>query len=68
MLFSFHAVLRDARFVFIERDTDGSGLLDMVDMSAAMRALKVDLSDDDIKALFKACEYTRICPPIVPKR
>lgn len=44
--------MRDVRLVFDERDADKSGRIDMAAMCAAMRALSVDLSDDEIKALF----------------
>lgn len=46
-------VLVDIRRVFEERDTDKSGRIDMSEMSAAMKDLKVDLSEDEVKTLFK---------------
>lgn len=40
--------------VFDERDVDKSGLIDMSEMSAAMNALKVNLSEEEVRSLFKA--------------
>lgn len=45
--------MNDIRQVFHERDTDQSGRIDMCEMSTAMKDLKVNLSEDEIKALFK---------------
>lgn len=53
----------DIRMVFDERDTDKSGHIDMSEMSAAMKDLKVNLSEDEVKTLFKA----RTSPPF-PRR
>lgn len=45
--------MQDIRRVFDERDTDKSGRIDMCEMSAAMKGLKVNLSEDEVKTLFK---------------
>eukprot|EP00903_Cladosiphon_okamuranus_P012072 g11333.t1 len=47
----------DIRRVFEERDTDKSGRIDMCEMSAAMKVLKVELSEDEVKALFKMADF-----------
>ena len=47
------SVMSDVRKVFEDRDTDNSGLLDMSEMSAAMKALNVKLSEDEVKSLFE---------------
>jgi len=46
-------VIQDIRKVFEERDTDNSGRIDISEMSAAMKALQVNLSADEVKSLFK---------------
>lgn len=46
--------MRDIRTVFDERDTDGSGRLSMSEMSAAMKALKVSLTQEEVEMIFKA--------------
>lgn len=43
----------DIRRVFNERDTDKSGRIDICEMSAAMKDLQVNLSEDEINTLFK---------------
>ncbi|CAM9932232.1 unnamed protein product, partial [Ectocarpus sp. 13 AM-2016] len=49
--------MNDIRRVFHERDTDQSGRIDMCEMSTAMKDLKVNLSEDEIKALFKMADF-----------
>lgn len=50
--------MQDIRKVFESRDTDNSGRIDMSEMSAAMKDLKVDLSEDEVKTLFKVPQST----------
>ena len=45
--------MHDVRKVFEDRDTDKSGHIDMSEMSAAMKALNVKLSEDEVKSLFE---------------
>lgn len=45
--------MQDIRKVFEDRDTDNSGSIDISEMSAAMKALQVNLSADEVKSLFK---------------
>ena len=52
-VFFFDTVMQDVRKVFEDRDTDKSGKIDMSEMSAAMKALNVKLSEEEIKSLFE---------------
>ncbi|CAN0330377.1 unnamed protein product [Pylaiella littoralis] len=47
----------DIRRVFNERDTDESGRIDICEMSAAMKDLQVNLSEDEINTLFKMADF-----------
>lgn len=65
--------MQDIRKVFEDRDTDNSGSIDISEMSAAMKALQVNLSADEVKSLFKvslepvsrlAMFLTFLCRPV----
>eukprot|EP00752_Nemacystus_decipiens_P011767 g10443.t1 len=49
--------IHDIRRVFEARDTDSSGRIDMCEMSAAMKDLEVNLSEDEVKTLFKMADF-----------
>ena len=46
--------MHDIRAFFDEKDSDKSGRIEMSEMTAAMKALDVTLSEDEVATLFKA--------------
>ncbi|CAM9343452.1 unnamed protein product, partial [Hapterophycus canaliculatus] len=49
--------MSDVRRVFKVRDTDSSGRIDISEMTAAMKDLQVNLSEDEVKALFQMADF-----------
>ncbi|CAN0293544.1 unnamed protein product, partial [Scytosiphon promiscuus] len=49
--------MTDVRRVFNVRDTDSSGGIDISEMTAAMKDLQVNLSEEEVKALFQMADF-----------
>ncbi|CAN0276457.1 unnamed protein product [Ascophyllum nodosum] len=51
------SMMHDIRAFFDEKDSDKSGRIEMSEMTAAMKALDVTLSEDEVATLFKMADF-----------